>query len=137
MDVVVEVRPEVDGVDKECVEPLEESGVGARFEATVEEHVVVPEAVDEIGGGGGGGDREGEGGRLVGDSVVTVTATVVGDSDSSTIFVDMIISVEGDKVLGGAVMVVVSSFVCVTVCISSVIVAAEAVTEPPSTATTE
>ncbi len=132
---VVEVLSKADNVDVKLVELLELYGVGATGSATVEEGVIargvaVLADIDVCAG-------DGEGNGVVRSSLVTVTATVVADSDSSTTFVDMMIAVEGGGVLGEAVTVVVSWVVCVTVWRSSVIVAESTAVEPPSTATTE
>ncbi len=136
-EVFVEVLSETANVDVERVEFLEASGEGATGKATAEVEIFITGVVVLSVIEGGGSDGEGRG--VVEDSFVTVTAIVFADSDSesSTIFVDIMISVEVARVLGGAVTVVVSFVVCVTVWISNVIVAEDRAAEPPSTATTE
>ena len=136
-EVFVEVLPGTANVDFERVELLRASGEGAMGKATVEVEIVMTGMVVLSAVEGGGSDGEDKG--VVEGSFVAVTAIVFvdTDSDSSTTFVDTTISVKVARVLGRAVTVVVSFVVCVTVWISSVIVADDRAAEPPSTATTE
>lgn len=105
-DLVVEVLSEADDVDVKRIELLRLSGFGATGSVTVEDDNIDRGGTVLAGGDVGAGDGEGNG--VVRGSLVTVTATAVAESGSSTIFVDMMVSVEGGRVLGGAVMVVVS-----------------------------
>ena len=113
-EIIVEMLSGIGDVDVGRIVLSEGSGEGATGTTTTEDVVLEAIAVlDDIDGSG----SDGEGKRVVEGSFVTVTATVIAgsESDSSTIFVDMMISVEGGSVSGGAVMVVVSFVVCVTV----------------------
>ena len=113
--VVIEALSEIGDVDASRVALSEASCEGAKGTTTIEEDMVVIATVVLDGTDGDGSDGEGKVLMEVSFVMVTATAVAGSDSDSSTIFVDTMISVEGGRVLGGAVIVVMSFVVCITV----------------------